>query len=76
TKQFALYDLALIEKYSCLWFHMGSGFCWCAGWTAAEVLRIAAVGGGVPDAPRPVKTAPYKSKDKRAPKPSLRAGQA
>ena len=31
---------------------MGSGFCLCAGLAAAEGLRIAAVGGGVPDAPR------------------------
>ena len=28
--------------------HMGSGFCLCAGLAAAEGLRIAAVGGGVP----------------------------
>ena len=31
---------------------MGSGFCLCARLAAAEGLRIATVGGGVPDAPR------------------------
>jgi len=43
---------------------------------AAEGLRIAAVGGGVHDAPRAVKTAPYDAKDKRAAMARLRAGHA
>ena len=56
--------------------HMGSGFCSCAGLAAAEGLRFAAVGGGVPNAPRAVKTAPYDAKDKRAAMAGLRAGHA
>ena len=55
---------------------MGSGFCLCAGLAAAEGLRIAAVGGGVPDAPGGVKTPPYDAKDKGDTMARLRAGHA